>query len=218
MSCVTFKGRQDGIAIVLDAEADMGDIATALREKIEAAESFFGEAQSVIRFSGRELNDEDRDLLVGIIKEGSRLEILDVVTENATTEPPQEAVKEAGGYETADNEKMTVFQRGSLRSGQSIRYAGNVVLMGDVNAGAEIVAEGNVVVMGAIKGLVHAGCAGDASCYVSTLSMQATQLRIADVLIYIPAEVARKNKNRVDPVYAHILDGQICTSPLMGSH
>jgi len=213
-NCVTFKGRQDGITVMLDATTELSIIADVLREKIVAAESFFGESQAIIRFSGRELSEADKEMLVGIIKEGSRLEIVETIIEK-TGESAQEEVKEVGGYEMADNECMTVYQRGSLRSGQSIRYAGSVVLMGDVNAGAEIVAEGNVIVMGAIKGLVHAGCSGNASCYVSALSMQPTQLRIADVLIYIPIDIVKKNKNRVDPVYAHISDGQICISPLM---
>ena len=221
--CVTFKGRKDGITVVLDENAEFSAIVEALREKITAAESFFGDTQAVVRFNGRQLSEEEKEVLVEIIKDGSKLDVLEAVVEykNAPVlddEQPRDEIKETGGYEMADNESMTVFQRGSLRSGQSIRYAGSVVLMGDVNAGAEIVAEGNVIVNGVIKGMVHAGCAGDSSCYVSALSMQPTQLRIADVIIYIPAEVTKNNKNRVAPVYAHISGGQIYISPLVNSN
>ena len=220
---VTFKGTKEGITVMLSDTADFSAIEQALRTKIAAARSLFGEAQAVIKFKGRVLSAEEKELLVTIIKEGSQLEIMGVVSEgeavkveNDADKPnaPPEGITRAGGYDAADTEGPTIFQRGSLRSGQSIRYAGSVVLMGDINAGAEIVAEGNVIVMGAIRGMAHAGCAGDASCYVAALSMQPTQLRIADIIIYIPAEVVKKNKNRIDPVYAHIHDGEICISPL----
>jgi len=229
-SLVTFKGAKDGITVALNDTADFSAIEKAMSAKIAAAESLFGEAQAVIKFTGRIISAEEKELLINIIKEGSRLEILGVVSEGEAVkveteepepgetpgprEPQPEGVFKTVGYETADTEGPTVFQRGSLRSGQSLRYAGSVVLMGDINAGAEIVAEGNVIVMGAIRGMAHAGCGGDSSCYVAALSMQPTQLRIADIIIYIPAEVVKKNKNRVDPVYAHIQNGEICISPL----
>ena len=236
MNIVTFKGRQDGITVLLDSDVVFCEIESTLRDKITAAESFFGDSQAIIKFTGRELSDEQVTSLVGIIREGSRLEILEVLVEAEETdevtdveesetqgfEPmnsmfveESDSVEDFVNRELADNETLTLFQRGSLRSGQSIRYTGSVVLMGDVNAGAEIIAEGNVIVMGAIKGFVHAGCAGDVECYVSALSMQPTQLRIADMLIYIPTAVVKKNKKRIDPVYAHIKDGEICTSPLI---
>jgi len=220
---VTFKGAKDGINVVLNNTADFASIEKAMKTKISAAESLFGEAEAVIKFTGRVISAEEKERLIAIIKEGSRLKIMGVVSEGETVAvesdtsnivAPPEGVQKTVGYETADTVAPTVFQRGSLRSGQSIRFAGSVVLMGDINAGAEIVAEGNVIVMGAIRGMAHAGCAGDSTCYVAALSMQPTQLRIADIIIYIPADVVKKNKNKVDPVYAHIHDGEICISPL----
>jgi septum site-determining protein MinC len=223
-NCVTFKGRKEGITVVLDADVGFGVIQDTLREKITAAESFLGNSQAAIHFNGRNLTDDEVGLLIDIIKDGSRLEITEIVVEEVTEAAEEAAVEppaEDGGEEPMlteafDNEQMTVYQYGNLRSGRSLRYPGSVVLMGDVNAGAEIVAEGNVIVMGTLRGMVHAGCAGDTGCFVSALSMQPTQLRIADVLIYIPPELAKKNRKKIDPVYAHISNGEIYISP-MGS-
>jgi septum site-determining protein MinC len=66
----------------------------------------------------------------------------------------------------------------TLRSGQTVRYAGTVVVFGDVNPGAVVVAEGNVIVWGKLRGVVHAGAAGDARAVVGALELAPSQLRI----------------------------------------
>lgn len=77
-------------------------------------------------------------------------------------------------------DENTILVQRTLRSGQSIRYNGNVVILGDVNPGAEVVAAGNVVVMGALRGVVHAGANGDESAVVMAFRLKPTQLRIAN--------------------------------------
>jgi len=77
------------------------------------------------------------------------------------------------------DEKTILVQR-TLRSGQSIHYDGNVVILGDVNPGAEVAATGNIIVMGALRGVVHAGANGDENAIVMAFHLQPTQLRIAD--------------------------------------
>ncbi|WP_366924087.1 septum site-determining protein MinC [Metallumcola ferriviriculae] len=83
-------------------------------------------------------------------------------------------------------ETPTILIQKTLRSGQSIRYPGNVVVMGDVNPGAEITAGGNVVVMGSLRGVVHAGATGSIDALVTAFRLQPTQLRIADQITRAP--------------------------------
>ena len=78
------------------------------------------------------------------------------------------------------DEEPTLYIRKTLRSGQRVMFAGNVVLLGDLNPGAQIEAEGDVIVLGQLRGSVHAGCEGDEEATVITSSLRATQLRIAD--------------------------------------
>ena len=78
------------------------------------------------------------------------------------------------------DEEPTLYIRKTLRSGQRVVFAGNVVLLGDLNPGAQIEADGDVIVLGQLRGSVHAGCEGDKEATVVTSSMRATQLRIAD--------------------------------------
>jgi septum site-determining protein MinC len=79
-----------------------------------------------------------------------------------------------------------LFLRCSLRPGQSVRYGGDVCIMGDVETGAEVVAEGDVVVWGQLKGIVHAGVAGDDEAVVCALKMNPTQLGIAGIMARFP--------------------------------
>lgn len=78
------------------------------------------------------------------------------------------------------DEEPTLYIRKTLRSGQRVVFAGNVVLLGDLNPGAQIEADGDVIVLGQLRGSVHAGCEGDEEATVITSSLRATQLRIAD--------------------------------------
>lgn len=78
------------------------------------------------------------------------------------------------------DEEPTLYLRKTLRSGQRVVFAGNVVLLGDLNPGAQIEADGDVIVLGQLRGSVHAGCEGDTQATVITSSLRATQLRIAD--------------------------------------
>ena len=219
-SSVIFKGRRDGITIVLDEALPFETLKEALAAKMHDAQRFFGSATSSVLFRGRELSAEEENALLDIIIKNSSLNISFAKREtgqtliSAKTERSNVPPEVLSTISQMDN--MTHFQKGALRSGQSIRYAGSVVLMGDVNPGAEIVAEGNVVVLGAIKGLVHAGCGGNRDCYVSAFDMRPTQMRIADLITYVPEEMlTKRGKPKLVPVYAYIKDGQIYIETLI---
>lgn len=92
----------------------------------------------------------------------------------------------AGGPPVPDLEEATLLIRRHMRSGQRIRYNGNVVVLGDVNPGAEIEAAGDIVVMGTLRGLAHAGANGDPERIIAAFRLQATQLRIAQHIARAP--------------------------------
>ncbi|MGQ9556528.1 MAG: septum site-determining protein MinC [Desulfurispora sp.] len=85
-------------------------------------------------------------------------------------------------------EGHTLLIKRTLRSGQRINFDGNVVIVGDVNPGAEVVAAGHVIVMGQLRGVVHAGAAGDENAVVMALKLLPTQLRIAGHITRPPDE------------------------------
>ncbi|MGI6064878.1 MAG: septum site-determining protein MinC [Bacillota bacterium] len=88
--------------------------------------------------------------------------------------------------DTALNSENTILIQKTLRSGQSIKHSGNVVILGDVNPGAEVVAGGHVIVMGALRGMVHAGAFGNENATVTAFCLNPIQLRICNYITRIP--------------------------------
>lgn len=76
----------------------------------------------------------------------------------------------------------SLLVRRTLRSGQRVRFTGNVIVLGDVNPGAEIVAGGDIVVMGTLRGVAHAGAGGDGEAIVAAFRLQPTQIRVGGVI------------------------------------
>lgn len=97
----------------------------------------------------------------------------------------------------------------TLRSGRSVYYDGDIVIVGDVNPGAEVIAGGHVVVWGRMRGLVHAGANGDASAMICALDLAPTQLRIADQIAIDPDH----GRQAPVPEQAMIRGGQIVAEP-----
>ena len=227
---VTLKGQKDGISIILDAEADFEEIKESLRKKVSQGKQFFDGADTKVAFKGRELDDFQEKTLIDIITSETNLDITfvqgedfvapngngnenaakpeaPVFPENTSPVPHPSSVPKQMGR----RESPTAYYHGGLRSGQSIKYNGSVVIVGDVNPGSEVVADGNVVILGALKGMAHAGANGDDTCFVSALLLRPTQLRIAGLISYVP-ETAKNVRSAA--AYAFIKNGQVTIKPL----
>jgi septum site-determining protein MinC len=123
----------------------------------------------------------------------------------------QARVEEAGTAEAPASPPgvPALILRETLRSGRSVRHAGPIIVIGDVNPGAELLADGPVIVWGKLRGLVHAGAAGDAGAVVCALDLDPTQLRIADK-ITVPPKGPRRQPV---PEMAVIRDQNIVAEP-----
>jgi septum site-determining protein MinC len=97
-----------------------------------------------------------------------------------------EGTDPAQGWDGVVEAGVGLFLRCTVRSGQSVRYGGDICIMGDVETGGEVVAEGDVVVWGQLKGIVHAGVGGDDEAVVCALKMNPTQLGIAGIMARFP--------------------------------
>lgn len=88
----------------------------------------------------------------------------------------------------------------TVRSGVEIRHPGTVILLGDINPGGIVVADGDILVWGRLRGVAHAGAAGNRECLIMALHMEPTQLRIADAVARSP----EKLPTQFFPEVAHI--------------
>jgi septum site-determining protein MinC len=103
----------------------------------------------------------------------------------------------------------TLYHVGTLRGGQALHHAGNIIVVGDVNPGTELVATGDIVVFGRLLGVAHAGAQGDDAAKVYALQLQATQLRIA-TCIALDEDHARSAS---EPEVAFVRDQRITIAP-----
>jgi septum site-determining protein MinC len=210
--CVILKGQRDGISIMLDKDTDFATIETVLRKKVSGAKRFFEGADAVLSFKGRSLTEDEEQALLDIILTETALDVAFVESEGFML-PVARRTSVAPAHAVLTNSD-TAFFRGCLRSGQYIRYNGSVVIIGDVNPGGEIIVNGNIIVLGSLRGMVHAGALGDATCFISALVMQPTQLRIANHITYIPATV-KIERSTSKPSWAYVQDGQVFIAPLL---
>lgn len=73
----------------------------------------------------------------------------------------------------------TLYLQQTLRSGQTMSYDGNIILIGDANPGSEIIAKGDITVWGVLGGIAHAGARGNDFAKIRALKINAIQLRIS---------------------------------------
>jgi len=212
---VVFKGKNDGILIILNNKISFEELKVSLEQKVSKARHFFRGANVPITFKGRSLSDAEEMELLDIISESSDINIPFVHSEDDKLSFfKRRKISEIDAVNKnifTAFENMASFHRGSVRSGQSLRFKGSIIVIGDVNPGGEIIAEGNVIVLGAVKGLVHAGCAGLSDCFIIGLNLCSAQLRIADIITFFPSE---KSKAKYVPRLAFAKNGEIFVEPL----
>ena len=104
----------------------------------------------------------------------------------------------------------TNFHQGTVRSGEYIESAGDLLILGDVNPGAKVSAEGNVIVWGRLLGIAHAGSKGNSNATISALQLRPLQIRIAKKIARGPKEKPQTGLAE----QARIISEEIIISPL----
>ncbi len=215
---VSIKGIRDGLLLTVRGAATWDEAATAVISRIDQTADFFRGARVALDVG--ELTSTAESLAtLRVTLDARRVTLATVLGADAITLAAQAAGlnvalpttsldKDKGdddvelSHEEAGEAALLVSH--TLRSGRTVRYAGHVVVMGDVNPGAEIVATGNIVVWGRLRGVAHAGADGDERAVVCALDLQPTQLRIAGKIATAPGpagqpqpEIARVRDDRI---------------------
>ncbi len=175
-SNISINLKKDNITIKLNEEASQEDIMYALRKKIPDLKKLYKGEHTPIVITGKVLKNKEIDEVQDLIKKYIDVKIK---FESPRTLGLHGIVK-TYNKEIAISE--TKFHRGAVRSGQKIEFEGSLVIMGDVNDGAEVIAGDNIVILGALRGLAHAGAKGNKNAIIAASSIDAPQLRIANVI------------------------------------
>jgi septum site-determining protein MinC len=228
---ISIKGTSDGVVVNIGA-GDWNSLVAELTARLEQAASFFKGGRVALHVGPRQLS-QDQVEHIGALLQQHRMSLWAVIgdseetrqvvtalgleTELAVPRPlarpeptalPRPADEEGG--EELPVEGGAVLVRRTLRSGQTVRYTGHVVVVGDVNPGAEIIAGGDVVVWGRLRGTVHAGAGGDDDAVVCALMLAPTQLRIGG---HIARSPGGEPGRRVLPEVASVQGDQIVAKP-----
>ena len=203
---VEFKGIREGLLVSLSG-GDWKLIEAALVEQLQAQGEFLRGAKIILNVENHVIKAADMAALRDKISDMG-ISLWAVLTNSPTTEKNAQALglatrihKKVSNHRPVNSKKdyldgdEALFIQKTLRSGNSVNFDGHVVVLGDVNPGAEIIARGNVLVWGKLRGMVHAGAAGDEKAIVCALALSPTQLRIGDKIAISPSD-GKKSKTR----------------------
>ena len=115
------------------------------------------------------------------------------------------------------NRSEALLIKATFRSGEVVKHAGDVVVLADVNPGAEIWADGDIVVFGALKGLAHAGAAGDTKATIVATELASPRICIGpyDAIAQPPGKRNSKS-SATRPKIAFVRRRSIYVAPFVG--
>lgn len=164
-------------------------ISLILPENIEQDEK----SLSLIEMMKKELNQNNISIKSIVSTDESPI----LRAKEAPAEKMQEETSPVGDKELIDTSYLpeTLYIEANLRSGQLVRYPGNVFVLGDVNPSAEIIASGDIIIWGSLRGIVHAGANGDRNAKIIAMDIAIGQIRIADEMLSIDKNKLRDLRN-----------------------
>lgn len=199
---ITIKGVKDGLVFLLDDRCSFDKLLTELRAKLDKHEQqFTGPIVHVsLKLGSRRLEEADKERLRQAFRKQGNLLI-----QSMDSDLPDDSDEDAG--------PVLYAWTGIVRSGQTIEHQGHLLLIGDVNPGGTLLCTGDIYVLGALRGMAHAGSAGNEQAIIAASLMRPTQLRIADVISRPPDEWAS-----AEPwmEYASLREGKMTIDKLSG--
>lgn len=200
---IIIKGNKEGLNVVINMNhfSDFDDMLESLVDKLTQGRKFYKGSTLKITTELKYINDREIRKLKEILFD--EFLISDCIF--------QEQGDSTTKVFTGIYEGRTKFLRKTIRSGQSINYPGNIVIIGDVNPGAEIYAAGNIIVFGTLRGVVHAGTNGNEKAIIAAFKLEPQILQIGNI-------ITRSPEDEIKPQYpevAKIKNGNIIVEPYL---
>ncbi len=200
-SAFTFKVNTRGVLLNLNPEVKFEILKEELKNHVNGASTFFAGVDLYLNIDGCCFQaDQVR-------------EIMDIISGYQDVNNIYFTSKGSSSKNENRYKRDTVLIKGTLRSGQKIKYPTNIVILGDVNPGAEVIAGGDVIILGKLRGVVHAGARGMVEAQVIAFKLQPTQVRIAGYISRSPEEGISSEK-LFKPERAYVKDSAIVVEEL----
>ncbi|MDU4910019.1 septum site-determining protein MinC [Clostridium baratii] len=206
---IIIKGNKSGLIAEINMHkfSDFTEMLELLLSRLSKGKRFYRRSTLTINTSLNLINDKDVEHLEKVLFD--EIDIKDIIWQDDNSkekEKEKEKKTFSGVYEG-----KTKFLRKTVRGGQSIRYNGNIVIIGDINSGAEVTAAGNIIVLGAIKGNVSAGANGNTKAIIAAFSLQPEILKISNIVTLSPDD----SEEPEYPEVAKVKDGAIIVEPYL---
>jgi septum site-determining protein MinC len=232
---VAIKGIRQGLLLVLPEEAEWDAVCGQLDAKLTAAQGLIAGSKAQLALGDRPVTPEQ----LGKLAEHLRIRFALECASLAGTHPSAHAAAQALGLEVTGASSAppplppephqappappkpegpvtppnnALYMRQTIRSGQSVRHDGTIVICGDVNPGAEVIATGDIIVFGTLRGVAHAGAAGSEGSQIMAINLRPTQIRIAGYIARSPDTAAPPLSKY--PEVARVSDSEIHIIPL----
>jgi len=217
---VSIKGLRQGLLVAL-AGGDWESCVEALTARLNDNPQFFSGGKIALDFGSQHISQDQLREILDLLDQ-HQVQVWALLSQDPDTRRAAQDAGLAAAIETpqpqgSDAAASTaefvatdgLMRRRTLRSGQSLRHPGHIVVIGDVNPGAEVIAGGDIVVWGRLKGVVHAGALGNEGAVICALDLSPTQLRIARYIARSPEEYPQETS----PEMALVREGQIEAVP-----
>ncbi len=207
---VRLKSFPNGIKIVIDEEADLGEILIEIGDKFKESEKFFGKAKLAVTFEGRKNTQEEENAILDAISAASDVNIVCVVSK----EVDESFDRAVGSIKELVESDSAQFYRGDLSQKRVLETEQNIIILGNVHKGSCVVSKKNIIVLGALEGSAYAGADG-MSHFIAALSMNPETIRIGEYKGTYKEKGIWGRKKTMSPRIAHLKDNTIVFDDLV---
>ena len=140
---IFIKGNKLGINAIINMDkfGNFDEMLDSLVEKLSRGKKFYKGATLTVTTDLKYINERQISKLKDVLFD--EILIKDCIFE--------ERLEKQSSVFSGVYEGRTKFVRKTVRSGQCLNYAGNLIINGDVNNRGEVRAHGNVIVLGELK-------------------------------------------------------------------
>lgn len=188
------KGTKDGLTLHLDDSCSYNELKKELDDKLSASYRAQDDRPLItvhVKVGNRYLTEEQKEEIRSLIRQKKNL-VVDSIESNVITVQEAEQLKETLEIETVAR---------IIRSGQVLEVKGDLLLIGDVNPGGTVIAGGNIFIMGSLRGIAHAGYAGNDEAIIVASNMNPAQLRISQYINRAPEHVKEEDGREMECAY-----------------
>ncbi|MGC9088668.1 MAG: septum site-determining protein MinC [Caldisericia bacterium] len=171
-NAVNFKGTKDGIVALIDLSYSFNTVIKAIEKKISEREDFFKGGKIKFLPTIGSLTENEKNEIENLLQNKFNIESEFIMKDDFEKRKIHE--------EKRVSDKEFLIVRRILRSGQSLEFHGNIILIGDVNEGAEIKVGGSLFVFGVLRGNVIAGTETGKDAIVVATNFKPERLQIAN--------------------------------------